>query len=45
MKQNSEISIGAKGTEYGNWMSIPVIRMHCISPIVIKDTGGFWGVK
>ena len=30
MKQNSEISIGAKGTEYGNWMSMPVIRMFSI---------------
>lgn len=27
MKKQSEITIGATGTEYGNWMSMPVIKM------------------
>lgn len=34
MKKQSEINIGANGTEYGNWMSMLVIRMTYISTAI-----------
>ncbi len=35
MKNHNEIIIGAKGTEYGNWMSMPVIRMAYIITAIV----------
>lgn len=29
MLNQNDINVGAEGTEYGNWMSLPVIKMAC----------------